>query len=142
MTATLYRSGMETGPVRVMLVDDDDKFRELLRRMLDDDGFDVVSDVADATTAAKEIVAVDPDVVVVDYTLPDGDGLRLADNIRHLRPEQSIIVFSSLFDLTLRRRAEDQGFFYVEKVDGIDVLEATIAHAMAGHGGFDDPSEG
>jgi two-component system response regulator HydG len=112
-------------PVRVMVIDDDDKFRDLLSRILRDDGFDVAA-ADSAGTAVAGIADADPDVVVIDYTLGDADGLRLADDIVAERPQQRVIIFSSIFDLALRRVTEQRGFAYVEKVDGVDVLESTI----------------
>ncbi|MGH9186279.1 MAG: response regulator [Acidimicrobiales bacterium] len=131
-------------PLRVMLVDDDDKLRNLLRSVLSDDGFEIAADVGDSAGALRALTTSDPDVVVIDYTLPDGDGLRLADEIRSSRPSQPIIVFSSLFDPSLRRRAEDRGYRYVEKVDGLEVLEEAIRTAGAApmDSGFEEAGPG
>ncbi|CAN5270537.1 hypothetical protein BH18ACT4_BH18ACT4_01290 [soil metagenome] len=117
-----------------MLVDDDPKFRDLLERILVDDDFDVTASVSSAEAALAAVAeGTEPDVVVVDYTLPDVDGLRLADELCLRRPGQRVIIFSSLFDLALRREVEDRGFLYVEKVDGIDALETAISAASPPH---------
>ena len=114
-----------------MLVDDEPKFRTLIEQILSDDGFTVSGSVGTADLAVQGVVEADPDVVVLDYTLPDGDGLGVADEICLLRPGQPVIIFSSLFDLALRRQVESRGFLYVEKVDGIEALETAIRSAAA-----------
>ena len=113
-----------------MIVDDDDNFRDLLGRILREDGFEVAASVDNADTAVAGIADADPDVIVIDYTLAGVDGLRLADDIVAERPEQPVIIFSSLFDLTVRRASEERGFRYVEKVDGVDALESNILAAV------------
>jgi DNA-binding NarL/FixJ family response regulator len=127
-------SGAGDEPVRVMLVDDDDRFRELLRQMLEEDGFPVTADVSTAARAVDALAEADPTVIVLDYTLPDGDGIALAERVRRGRPDLHVIIFSSLFDVALRRDAEDRGLAYLEKVDGLDALERRIIELVGGAG--------
>src|SRR3954452_13263054 len=114
---------------RVLLVDDDAKMVELVVGILIDDGYDVVGTTS--TTEALELVAsLAPDVVVLDEVMPERSGLDVAAEIREDRPEQPIIIFSSLFDLRLSDEVRRQGFRYVEKADGFDALERAIRAAI------------
>lgn len=65
-------------PVRVLLVDDDEAFRESAARLLAERGYDVVGEagtIADARAAASRLR---PDAVLLDVNLPDGNGIDLA----------------------------------------------------------------
>ena len=65
-------------PARVLIIDDDPRFRALARALLQAAGCEVV---AEAATAAQALMAVDsarPDAALVDVQLPDTDGVSLA----------------------------------------------------------------
>jgi DNA-binding NarL/FixJ family response regulator len=81
-------------PWTVLVVDDDPVFRSLARRMLVGDGLVVVGEadrVATATAAARSLR---PDAVLVDVSLPDGDGITLARELTAL-PWRPLIVLTS-----------------------------------------------
>jgi len=65
----------DDAPVRVLLVEDNDVYREslvfLLKRVTT---VDVVGAVADGNAAMRACIELHPDVVVLDYRLPDADG--------------------------------------------------------------------
>ncbi len=81
--------------MRVILVDDHQVLREGLRALLDEeDDIQVVAEAGSADEAIKQVVAHDPDIVVMDLGLPDRSGL---DAIRQIRAEEypvRIIVLS------------------------------------------------
>ncbi|WP_183094689.1 response regulator [Nocardioides stalactiti] len=80
----------------VLIVDDHAPFREYLRSVLEDDGFDVVADVGDGTTAIAAAVATHPDVVLVDVHLGTGpDGFEVARQLAALPSPPTVIVTSS-----------------------------------------------
>ncbi len=116
--------------LRVLLVDDDAKMVELVRGILSDDGYSVVG-LTDAATAIAAIDEFDPDVVVLDEVMPDRDGLDLAEEVRERRPEQPIVIFSSLFDRRLSQETQRMGFVYCEKAAGVDGLEEAIREASS-----------
>jgi DNA-binding NtrC family response regulator len=115
--------------IRVLLIDDDAKMVTLVRSILADDGFEVVG-ITNAAEVLGQVQALDPHVVVVDEVMPDLDGLDVAESIRELRPEQPIVIFSSLFDQRLSRETQRRGYVYCEKADGIDRLEEAIKEAL------------
>jgi len=65
----------------ILIVDDDQKVRLLLRRCFEGEGFRV-SEVARGADAAPALAAGDVDLVTLDLTLPDMDGLSVARQIR------------------------------------------------------------
>ncbi|MEY2423428.1 MAG: two-component system, NtrC family, nitrogen regulation response regulator NtrX [Acidimicrobiaceae bacterium] len=115
--------------IRVLLIDDDAKMVALVRNILTDEGYEVVGRTT-ATDVLGQIEALDPHVVVLDEVMPDLDGLDVAEEIRELRPNQPIVIFSSLFDQRLSRETQRRGYVYCEKADGIDRLEEAIKEAV------------
>jgi DNA-binding NarL/FixJ family response regulator len=63
---------------RVLIVDDHPSFRANARFLLEAEGFDVVGEAADLTSAIARAKELAPDVVLMDVQLPDGDGFDLA----------------------------------------------------------------
>lgn len=63
---------------RVLIVDDDPCFRMIARQMLGNGGFEVLGEAASGAEAIAAVVALRPDVVLLDVQLPDGDGFGIA----------------------------------------------------------------
>jgi CheY-like chemotaxis protein len=114
-------------PIKVMVVDDTVHVRRMLRNMLELDGFDVAGEAGSGPEAVEVIAAADPDVVVIDYKMPDVDGLETASRIRALRPDQVMILYTAFVDPELEQRARDVGVSVVlGKVEGLESLEREI----------------
>jgi DNA-binding NarL/FixJ family response regulator len=98
-------------PVRLMIVDDHESVRELLRAIVDDAPEDVVvAAVADcAEVALAAIDRVDPDVVVLDALMPAVGGFEAAPLILQRRPGQKILLCSAVVDQEVCDRAERVG---------------------------------
>lgn len=70
---------------RILIVDDESTIRDVLRRYLERDGFDVI-DAADGQAALAAVESGLPDLAVLDLMLPGMDGLTLAERLRDLGP--------------------------------------------------------
>jgi DNA-binding NarL/FixJ family response regulator len=66
---------------RIIIVDDDTRFRTIARAVLEAGGFDVVGEAEDGQTALTATRELEPDVVLLDIQLPDLDGLEVAERI-------------------------------------------------------------
>lgn len=119
---------MADAPVKVMVVDDTEHVRRMLRNMLELDGFDVVAEAGSGPDAVDGVAAADPDVVVLDYKMPEVDGLETAERIRAARPDQVMIMYTAFVDAHLQQRAKEVGVAVVlGKVEGLESLEREIA---------------
>jgi DNA-binding NarL/FixJ family response regulator len=67
---------------RVLIVDDHRRFRETARRALQSEGWEIVGEAADGTSALRAFEALDVDLVLLDVGLPDISGLEVARTIR------------------------------------------------------------
>jgi DNA-binding NarL/FixJ family response regulator len=84
--------------VSVLLVDDDDAFRGLARRMLVALGLIVVDDVATVAEARVAAGALCPQAALVDIGLPDGDGLTLGGELAAMPWRPRVVLTSSESD--------------------------------------------
>jgi DNA-binding NarL/FixJ family response regulator len=87
---------------RVLLVDDHSVFRTRARMLLEAAGYDVVGEAGDAAGAVYESHRLEPDVVLLDVQLPDGDGFTVADELSRTEHPPRVVLISS-------REASDYG---------------------------------
>lgn len=86
---------IETKTTKVLIVDDERLFAELLRVALRNaDGIDVVDVVHDVQTAVRRMSELRPDVVLADYHLPDGTGSDIARTVRATLPDTSVLILT------------------------------------------------
>lgn len=84
--------------MRLVVAEDSLLLREGLVRLLEEAGFEVVGQAADAEDLVRKVVAHKPDVAVIDVRMPPtntDDGLRAALEIRRQRPEVGVLVLSA-----------------------------------------------
>lgn len=113
--------------VKVLVVDDMQHVRNMLANMLELDGFDVVGQAATGKEAVDLSSEAAPDVVVMDYKMPDMDGLKAARAIKETRPEQAIILYTAFMSSGLEQQARESGIaMCVGKVEGLSQLERHI----------------
>ena len=115
-------------PIRVMVVDDTDHVRRMLTTMLTVDGFDVVYQASSGADALENVGATDPQVVVVDYKMPEMDGLTAARELRSRRPQQVVVLYTAYVDEALERAASEAGIaLCLDKIEGLASLEREIS---------------
>jgi len=100
----------ETTGLRVLAVDDDDAVLRLIEMVLIAAGFDATRTARTAKEAVER--AADADVVLLDYNLPDGNGIELLPSLRTIPGQPSVIMITahgneSLAAAALRLGAED-----------------------------------
>jgi len=115
----------------ILLADDDERFRTIVRSLLEDDGYRVVAEAGDAAEAVREAERHRPDVVVVDLVMEGAVGLSAVEELLAMDPHRPVIVISSLFDPLLEIETGRLGAWYLEKVEGVDALEHTIDQAVS-----------
>jgi two-component system KDP operon response regulator KdpE len=120
---------MTAGALKIMIVDDEPPIRKLLRMGLTSQGYEVL-DAPNGKTAL-DLLAKDPDLVILDLGLPDVDGLELLRRMRHRAEGLPIVVLSSRGDEAGKVAALDLGADdYVTKPFGMDELFARIRAAL------------
>jgi len=113
--------------VRVFVVDDTTHVRKMLVQMLELSGFEVVGQAASGEEALATVAEADPQVVVVDYSMPGINGIDTARTIRAERPDQAIILYTAYLDPDVEREATKAGVsLCVGKIEGLTTLERDI----------------
>ncbi len=120
---------MSASPITVLVVDDEPPIRRLLRTSLTAQGYRIV-EADNAAAALAEIRNHEPDVVILDLGLPDGDGLTVIETVRR-NSAVPIIVLSSRSDERGKVAALDLGADdYLTKPFGMAELVARIRAAL------------
>jgi two-component system KDP operon response regulator KdpE len=112
-------------PVRVLIVDDEPPIRKLLRMGLNTQGYQTLE--APNAKAALNVLAENPDLVILDLGLPDMPGHELLRTIRARNEHVPIIVLSSRGDEAGKVQALDLGADdYITKPFGMNELLARM----------------
>ena len=115
-------------PLDVLIVDDAEDFRELLRlRLARNARINIVGEATNGEEALTEAAARHTDVVVLDLSMPVMDGLEAAPLIKQENPAVKIVVLSGFRASDLAAKAAEAGAdAYVEKSAVFTELESAI----------------
>lgn len=123
----------EAAPIRVVLVEDNQVFREALELLLGlQPGVEVVASVDNGIEAAAVVRELRPDVVLLDYRLPGMNGLEVTREIRAGSPEVSVVCLTA----SVSRREIDELYAAgavacLTKDEELDEIIAAIHQAAA-----------
>ncbi len=114
--------------IKIMVVDDAAFMRITLKNILEKAGFEVVEAV-DGQDAVNKYPAEKPDLVTMDITMPNKDGIEAATEIRQKDPEAKILMCTALGQQTMVRKAVGIGVkdFIVKPFEPERVLNAVNA---------------
>jgi DNA-binding NarL/FixJ family response regulator len=119
--------------IRVLLCDDAEGFRALIRESLAvDPRIEIVGEAADGLAGVEATAALQPDVVLLDMSMPRMGGLQAIPRMRRSAPQASIIGLSSLSAARMAAPSIEIGAHsYLEKGTELDEIRAAIHDAAA-----------
>jgi two-component system chemotaxis response regulator CheY len=82
--------------LRFLVVDDAIFMRTVLKKMLTEEGFEVVGEAGNGIDAIQMAAKLKPDIVTLDITMPEMDGIRAVPEILKVSPSSKIIMCSAL----------------------------------------------
>ena len=99
------------GQLRILIVDDEDDMRALLRNLIEvaDDRLVVAGEAQDGEEALEQWRAARPEIVLIDQRMPGLTGLETAERILSEDPAQIVILFTAYLDAAIRAAAERLG---------------------------------
>lgn len=96
MTLSGVRDDGVNSPIRVVIIDDTDDIRMLLRMQIEmEDGIEVVAEGTDGTEAAELAVVAEPDVIVMDMMMPGMTGIDALPFVKAANPHSRVVIYSS-----------------------------------------------
>jgi DNA-binding NarL/FixJ family response regulator len=119
--------------IRVVLVDDVPELRLLVRLTLEDDpDIEVVGEAANGREGVAVVGRTDPDVVLLDLSMPDMDGLEAIPLMREHAPDARLVVLSGHEAGRVSLEALDQGATrYINKAAGLDQIPRVVHEVAA-----------
>jgi two-component system response regulator DesR len=120
-------------PVRILLVEDNEVFRDALELLLGmRTDVEIVASVADGLAAVSAAVEHRPDVVLMDYRLPALDGIQATAQVVAAVPEVAVVALTASADAAEREALLDAGAVAcLAKDQELDEIVAAILHAAA-----------
>ena len=118
----------EARRIRVMLVEDHADFRRLMEGLLGGQAdIKVVALAGSLAEARKHAAAVKFDVVVLDLSLPDGNGVDLIADLRRENPDVAVLILSATLDPASVDRATEAGANEImDKLEPLDKVLDTV----------------
>jgi DNA-binding NarL/FixJ family response regulator len=120
-------------PKRIFIVDDNAAIRRSLRSFFDSQtGFEVCGEATDGVDAIEKAREANPDLIILDLSMPHLNGLDAASILSPLIPEVPIILFTA-FDTTIRHSdANAYGISaVVSKTEGLNALAEQVQDLLA-----------
>ncbi len=137
-------TGPSTGraAIRLLLADDHRMIREGLRRSLGELGFTVVGEARNGADALDLAAALRPDVVLMDVTMPELDGVEATRQLKVRQPEVKVVVLTMHADhdiLTQAIRAGANGYLVkdcstdeiAQAIDAVALGETALSPGLA-----------
>jgi DNA-binding NarL/FixJ family response regulator len=131
--------------MRLVIADDSLLLRRGLVRLLEDDGFEVVGQAAEAEDLLRKVGAHRPDVALVDVRMPPNfgdEGLRAARTIRERWPETGVLVLSEYLEKAMAMElfadgTEGLGYLLKHRVSDLEQFGDAIRRVGRGGSALD-----
>jgi len=118
-------------PVRILLVEDNDVFRDALELLLGMRAdVEVIASVGDGAAAVSAAVEHRPDVVLMDYRLPGMDGIQATAQVVAALPDTAVVALTASADAAEREALVEAGAVTcLNKDQELDEIVAAILQA-------------
>jgi two-component system, chemotaxis family, chemotaxis protein CheY len=128
--APVKRSG-DGQPVRYLIVDDSVFARKNLAQMVESFGGQVAGEAGDGVSAISEYDRLSPDIVLMDITMPQMEGIEAAEKIVHEHPGARIVMVSSVgYQENIVAALQRGARHFVQKPVKAEVLYEVIKYVM------------
>lgn len=119
--------------MKLAIVDDSSIMRKTIEHFLSDLSIEIVGTASNGLEALKMIEEVKPEVVTLDITMPQMDGLTCLEEMMKIAPETKVIVITALSDKLTGLQALDKGAVgYVFKPVNEEKLKKSFNKILAG----------
>ena len=121
----------DKSPVRYLVVDDSVFARKNLTRMIETFGGEVAGEAGDGCTAITEYDRTHPDIVLMDITMPQMEGIEAAERIVRQHPEARVVMVSSVgYQENIVAALQKGARHFVQKPVKAEVLYEVIKYVL------------
>jgi DNA-binding NarL/FixJ family response regulator len=112
---------------RILVIDDGDSVRNIIRIFLERDGFEVCGEAADGVEAIEQAKKLKPDLIVLDLAMPRMNGAEAASILSTTMPGVPIVLLTLYMNVLGPSLASAIGVkAVIDKTDGMDKLVACV----------------
>ena len=127
------RSGPGSERPRLVIADDDVRDRATLRRVLEGEQMEIISEASDGMEAVSVVLREQPDVIVLDASMPRDEGLRAASRIHASSAPTQVVLLTDRPVQEIARDAEELGVYIVIDKDAdatliVDAVKGAVAY--------------
>jgi DNA-binding NarL/FixJ family response regulator len=129
---------------RILIADDHESVLRTIRAKLESHlGWQVCGDAVDGRETVKKAIELKPDLVVLDFAMPELNGLMAASEIKELLPEMPIVMYTMYGSPEVEREAKKHGISrLVEKAKSaalVVAIEELLGSTFEGTSGLPAP---
>jgi two-component system response regulator NreC len=118
---------------RILLVDDHAVVRRGLKGFLEAK-WDICGEAEDGKEAIEKAISLKPDLILMDVSMPNMNGIEAARQIRQLAPEIKIVIFTMHDSRRIAQQAQEAGAdAWLVKTCGFDQLTKTLDGLLDGN---------
>jgi len=122
-----------THPLRMLIVDDSNVIRRRIERCQQNELLQVVGSACNGIEAIELFRQTDPDVVTMDITMPQMDGIECVERLVEMKPDVLILIISALADKATAVEAMEKGANgFLNKPFSDRQLNEALAELLAG----------
>ena len=125
---------------KVLVVDDEEDVRLLLRLQLEDNGFIVTGEAADGAEALEQCATDEPDAVILDLLMPKMNGFDTIPRMRREFPNVAIIAYTAVAGDFVRNEMQRLKIPLVLKTANFRPIAAALEKALAQRAPSTDPT--
>lgn len=119
-------------PVRVVIADDEDDVRLLLRIQLEHEGFEIAAEATDGKSALDRCHESEPDAIVLDLLMPGVNGFEAIPLLRRQLPHVQIVAYTAVAGDFVRKEMARMRIPLLLKSGNITALATTLREITAG----------
>jgi DNA-binding NarL/FixJ family response regulator len=112
---------------RILVIDDGDSVRDVIRIFLEHAGFDVCGEAADGVQAIEQAKRLKPDLIVLDLAMPRMNGAEAASILNQTMPKTPLVLLTLYKNVLGDALAPAVGVkAIIDKTDGLDKLVTCV----------------
>jgi two-component system chemotaxis response regulator CheY len=117
---------------KIMIVDDSNFARKMIKNILASDGHEIIGEFDSGSVSVEEYRRLKPDLVTMDITMPEMNGLEALDQILTIDPDARVIIVSFMKDKEFINKSLQAGALdYVTKPFSRERLLESVEKALS-----------